>query len=481
MHMRSFNLSAQGASHIKKNKECQDASCSYYDDDIAIAIVCDGHGGDDYVRSAVGSAFACRIAEYNIKNFINGIDKAELKRHPDKLIANLEASIISGWNELIYAHYERHPFQEHEIAVLSSKAKKKYLQEQRIESAYGTTLIAVAVTRDFWFGIHIGDGKCVAVNPEGKFLQPIPWDDKCFLNATTSMCDSSALSNFRHIFSEKLPVAVFVGSDGIDDCFSNAQQLNNLYKTVLYSFATSDFDSAVNDLKDYLPRLSAKGSGDDVSIAAILDLDRIGEINAVKEFDREKERARVAENARREAEKAAAEKKRIEAERGGKAPQKDQDVTSSVQDSPKYCASCGAELIPGMKFCGECGTKVATQETEPHANCNEKPETMTIVNVVPFSTGSTTDTESTSEESSNEILPDSASNDGLSSAQTDESAEHVTADNEGEMTISVEEQSSSESEFEHTQLMSDDSEAQEDKAEAENMLPANQNVGSETD
>ncbi len=46
---------------------------------------------------------------------------------------------------------------------------------------------------------------------------------------------------------------------------------NNLYKTVLYSFASSDFDSAVTDLSDYLPRLSAKGSGDDVSIAAVLD------------------------------------------------------------------------------------------------------------------------------------------------------------------------------------------------------------------
>jgi serine/threonine protein phosphatase PrpC len=55
MHAKSFNISVQGASHIKKNKECQDASRSYYNNDIAIAVVCDGHGGSDYVRSAVGS------------------------------------------------------------------------------------------------------------------------------------------------------------------------------------------------------------------------------------------------------------------------------------------------------------------------------------------------------------------------------------------------------------------------------------------
>ena len=70
MRMQSFHLSTQGASHIKKNKECQDASESYYDERCAIAIVCDGHGGDDYVRSASGSAFACAAAKTNILNFI---------------------------------------------------------------------------------------------------------------------------------------------------------------------------------------------------------------------------------------------------------------------------------------------------------------------------------------------------------------------------------------------------------------------------
>ena len=75
MRMQAFHLSSQGASHIKKNKECQDASESFYNENCAIAIVCDGHGGDDYVRSASGSAFACAVAKANILNFIENIDK----------------------------------------------------------------------------------------------------------------------------------------------------------------------------------------------------------------------------------------------------------------------------------------------------------------------------------------------------------------------------------------------------------------------
>ena len=69
MNAKSFNLTAQGASHIKKNKECQDASLSYQDENCAIAVVCDGHGGDDYVRSAIGSKFASAIAKKTYRSF----------------------------------------------------------------------------------------------------------------------------------------------------------------------------------------------------------------------------------------------------------------------------------------------------------------------------------------------------------------------------------------------------------------------------
>lgn len=357
MDVKSFHISVQGASHIKKNKECQDASTSYTDETVSLAVVCDGHGGDDYVRSAIGSKYASEIAERNIRDFCSHVERDALKHHSEKLIATLEGSIINDWNEAVNKHFSENPLSEAEISVLSEKAKRRYLNGERIESAYGTTLIAVAVTTDFWFGIHIGDGKCVAVSPEGRFVQPIPWDDKCFLNATTSICDTDALNNFRHFYSEKLPVAVFVGSDGIDDCFKNSQQLNSLYKTILYSFTTSEFCDAVKELKDYLPRLSAKGSGDDVSIAAVLDMEKIGEIESVKEFDREKEKARVTENARKEAEKAEEERQRVEREHASASEQKHPKVTL-------ICRNCGSILLNGAKYCAECGEMIRTDSED---------------------------------------------------------------------------------------------------------------------
>ncbi len=374
MNARSFHLSVQGASHIRKNKECQDASASYQDESCVIAVVCDGHGGDDYVRSAVGSKIGCEVAENDIKSFIHSVDKESFFSNPDRHLKNLEASIINGWNESISAYHAMNPFQENELGLISEKARKRYVDEGKIESAYGTTMIAVAMNHDYWFGIHIGDGKCVAINAKGEFKQPIPWDPKCFLNATTSICDSDAIERFRHFYSDKLPAAVFVGSDGVDDCFSNNEQLHNLYKTVLYSFATSEFQEACEGLADYLPRLSAKGSGDDVSVAALLDLDLIPEISIVKEFDREKEKARVEENARKEAEKNEAERRRVEEEharfqeRNNAKAKRDQLVSP-----PKFCGNCGKRVVPGAKFCSNCGAPIiyVTKLHRPAYNTDE--------------------------------------------------------------------------------------------------------------
>lgn len=367
MDIKSFNLSVQGASHIKKNKECQDASASYFDEDCAVCVVCDGHGGDDYMRSAFGSKFASKITLENIKGFMKSVDAEEMRINSKGLLKQLEASIISGWNEAVNKHFKENPFSKEELIMVSERARKKYTEQRRIESAYGTTVIGAAMNDKFWIGIHIGDGKCVAVNPQGRFLQPIPWDDKCFLNATTSICDSHALENFRSFYSEKLPIAVFVGSDGIDDCFKGNEQLHKLYNTVLYSFMTSEFDEAVGELEDYLPRLSAKGSGDDMSVSAIIDISKLNQIPSVRNYDTEKEKAHVKAAKREAAEKAEAERIRVMEERRRQQIKRAQALGMAV------CQGCGNLVEKTARFCSKCGICLIA-ETAPvkENNLNEE-------------------------------------------------------------------------------------------------------------
>jgi len=317
MRARSFSLRKRGADHIIKNKVCQDYSVDYSDGNCAVVIVCDGHGGDDYVRSELGARFACEIARENICDFVKKMKPELLFEDREQHMRRLKESIIAGWNGTVREHYSTHPFEEGagELAAVSEKARKKY-REGRIESAYGTTLIAVAVTGDYWFGLQIGDGKCVAVDKDSIFSMPVPWDDDCFFNMTTSMCDADAINHFRHYCSRELPAAVLIGSDGVDGCFSSDEKLYRFYTTVLYSFGTTEFEEATKELGDYLPRLSAKGSGDDVSIAAVFDMDVISKLRIVREFDREKERAKVEEAARAEAQRQEAQHRKAEEENG---------------------------------------------------------------------------------------------------------------------------------------------------------------------
>jgi len=277
---KAFNLTEIGASHIKEAKVCQDDSLSFEEKSYAVAIVCDGHGSNKYFRSDRGSRIAAVVTMSAIQELMKSrtikneqgsklIDA--LFTNPDKFMQQLAANIIYRWREQIAEDYQHEPFSENELALLSPKELAASQKEDGWVSAYGTTLIAAVRTSSFWFGLHIGDGKCVTVYDEGTTAQPIPWDEKCFLNVTTSLSDAQALSSFRSVFSAKnLPTAIFVGTDGVDDTFGNDEALESFYKTVAQLFNEKDFDEAKAELKTYLPKLSEKGSRDDVSIAGIL-------------------------------------------------------------------------------------------------------------------------------------------------------------------------------------------------------------------
>lgn len=274
---RAYNFTSIGASHIKNEIVCQDSSVSIERDDCRIIAVCDGHGGADYFRSDRGSRFAAQAFADCMKDpdLLSALSYSVTQNQQDRRMEQFIKSVIVRWNMLVEQDLSDFPFTSEEMEKVSEKARIRYESGERLQSAYGTTLIGAVIADGFWFGIQIGDGKCVAVSENGEFSQPIPWDDKCFLNVTTSICDPVAASEFRYFFSRTLPVAIFAGSDGIDDCFAGDEKLNNFYRLVLKSFAESSEADACDALAEYLPKLSQDGSGDDMSVAMLLDIESI--------------------------------------------------------------------------------------------------------------------------------------------------------------------------------------------------------------
>lgn len=372
MNFKAFHMSERGESHLHDGRVCQDSSASFSDECGTVAVVSDGHGGCDYVRSQIGSAMACEAAVKNIRRLFENISPEAFLAEPDMMLIQLEAAIINDWNESVRSHYEANPFTEEELDCVSEKAGASYRSGHRIERAYGATLIAAAVTRDYWFGIQIGDGKCAAFDEAGICTQPIPWDEKCFLNKTTSICGSDALRDFRHFYSEKIPTAVFMGSDGIDDSFKNEEDMYDFYKTILYAFSISDYTQAVDELKAYLPRLSKEGSADDVSIAAWMDMDALKFV--VDKIKAEGEEAEEPEeNKKTEEEKEAIENEKSEegneAEEGKKAEEEIETAETRKEENyesrqqPRFCCMCGAKLVPGQRFC-QCGARILLNAVE---------------------------------------------------------------------------------------------------------------------
>lgn len=372
MNFKAFHMSERGESHLHDGRVCQDSSASFSDECGTVAVVSDGHGGCDYVRSQIGSAMACEAAVKNIRRLFENISPEAFLADPDMMLIQLEAAIINDWNESVRSHYEANPFTEEELDCVSEKAGASYRSGHRIERAYGATLIAAAVTRDYWFGIQIGDGKCAAFDEAGICTQPIPWDEKCFLNKTTSICGSDALRDFRHFYSEKIPTAVFMGSDGIDDSFKNEEDMYDFYKTILYAFSISDYTQAVDELKAYLPRLSKEGSADDVSIAAWMDMDALKsvvdkikaegeEAEEPEENKKTEEEKETIENEKSEAGNEAEEGKKAEEEIETAETRKEENYESRQQ--PRFCCMCGAKLVPRQRFC-QCGARILLNAVE---------------------------------------------------------------------------------------------------------------------
>lgn len=287
----AFSATETGYNHTRINKVCEDASDFYDDEKMHICVVADGHGSDNYPRTEFGSKFAVDAAIKNVIEFVNTAEKSQVINDAEnnfERMNQLAKSILRSWYESVEEDYNKKPFTEKELEKVSDKYKNRYLseniEERKVEKAYGCTLIIYVITDDYSFGMQIGDGKCVLIDGNGQFLEPIPWDDDCQLNVTTSICDDDAIDEFRFYISDKMPTAVFIGSDGIDDSYANEEELYALYRSILKIFIEHGDEVGKSEIREYLPVLTKRGSGDDVSMGLIINQKRAKSISSVFEM-----------------------------------------------------------------------------------------------------------------------------------------------------------------------------------------------------
>lgn len=297
------HITVQGFRHVLKQTPCEDASDAGFNPEFgrAFAAVADGHGASIYARSKEGAAFAVESVKSTFKTFADShsageldacfADEASQKEAMQELIGNL----LTQWRARVMRHISQNAVCEEELFPMPEKYAALYRAGKHLLHLYGTTLIAALQTDNWLILLHQGDGRCAVLYEDGSMDQPIPWDEGCYQNITTSLCDVDAAEHFRWkiIDLRKVPVTmVFLGSDGVEDSFTKMEEMHTLYKrfACCLSESAEKYESVTAEV---LPGLTKSGSKDDISVSVIADTERLAKLAPALRREVERQTAEV--------------------------------------------------------------------------------------------------------------------------------------------------------------------------------------------
>jgi hypothetical protein len=303
---RSFSVTCHGEKYKDKEMPCQDASAHAVSENLAMAIVADGHGSSRCFRSHVGSEKVIEATKNCFESWLSSHKSVD--NDPEEFKDELHGiikQIINKWFAKVMEHEEKNPLKDDpKLRNVEQKYQDRYTDTEKPENidyrchAYGTTLMVAAMTDKYWFAFQVGDGKCVVLYEDGTWALPIPWDDNCTFNTTTSICDDNSLGKFRYwfgwmnndggyeeygygidskgkVFENKSairPLTIFIGTDGVEDSYprvDNDKYVINFYRNRIVTMAKgfTEFD---DEIKGFAERFAERESTDDVSIAGIV-------------------------------------------------------------------------------------------------------------------------------------------------------------------------------------------------------------------
>lgn len=270
----SFACSVIGKSHLDRRMVLQDASNVYEDESCSVIVVSDGHGSENFPRSDRGSKIACTVAVEAVREFLADLEPARLRSDADRddIVSQLCKNILWRWNKAVRTDADEDPFTEEEASEVKEKYRSAYLAGERVAHAYGATLLLAILTRDFFLALRNGDGECVTMDEQGHFATPVPGNDKNEASFVTSLCDEDAIEDFRYFYTEAIPVAVMLGSDGVENSYVHTEELFSLYRNVCRKAAREGGPATKKEVERALSVITARGSGDDVSVACCLNL-----------------------------------------------------------------------------------------------------------------------------------------------------------------------------------------------------------------
>ena len=259
-----FTKTEIGYSHISTGKRCQDFSASYNDEERTIVTACDGHGGNVYIRSHLGSKFASNA----VIDVFREIERtAFYKAKKEAVIESIRLNILCRWNALVEGHLAKNPIRMSEVAELT-EAEILSLRKNPIK-AYGTTLNAAMILGTKLICVSIGDGGCFLV--KGGVVTPAfaEDEDEPVANITYSLCQDDAFSHLSVAVHELSAYdGAVVCTDGMINPYQNLSNFSaGLIAPAIMNLYLGKFDQ----LAAFVSEVGAKlGTGDDVSLGILV-------------------------------------------------------------------------------------------------------------------------------------------------------------------------------------------------------------------
>lgn len=270
-----FGTSVQGASHIRSGRECQDSLKKVVKDSgTVILAVADGHGSNSCPYSKTGSDAAvnvfCKILGDYLDTYAGQPEMlfTFLKREGDTKLAQ---EIDAEWKRRIL---RLHTKSKREIPPEAEQDKKK----EAVCKLYGSTLLGLVLTEDFFFAFQLGDGDIVKVSENGVYH--IIEGDKILGTETHSLSKAESWKKAVTLIrkreeKEQLPVMYMLSSDGLSNSYKNDEEFE---KTCMdyYLLLREHGAKAVSDqLKTWLQETSELGSGDDITALFVYEMPQV--------------------------------------------------------------------------------------------------------------------------------------------------------------------------------------------------------------
>ena len=259
-----FAKTGIGYSHIVAEKQCQDFSACYNDEERTIVTVCDGHGSNVYFRSHLGAKFASCAAI----DVLREVERSAFyKSKKEAVLENIRLNILCRWNALVEAHLEKHPYRASEMLGLS-EAEILSVRKNPFK-AYGTTLHAAMILATRIVCVSLGDGGCFLVKGGVTVPAFAEDEDEPVANITYSLCQDDAFSHLSVSVHELNAYdGAVVCTDGLINPYQNLQNFSTALVTpaiaTLCAGRTKALETCVTELGARL------GTGDDASLGIVV-------------------------------------------------------------------------------------------------------------------------------------------------------------------------------------------------------------------